>query len=208
VISTRYAPAICVLLALCLVPTLIHSYSPHLDGDGRAAAAVGTSLAGYIGSPSDRNATWGERHFDSRDWVERTYRDGSDEARLTIVRSYDAKTLYHHPELAIAYGTDFVRENTRTLRLRPDMPVHVLQPGPGTRAIGLYVLHYDGRFIEDPIRFQIRSALEMLVSRRKPMTLFFVVDTNVPAGADVDTLGAARLLLAAVDSFTAQTGSR
>lgn len=200
-ISTRYVPATLVLVGLCIVPTLIHSYAPQIDTDGRSASSVGTALAGYTGTDSGRNPTWGDRHFGSHDWMERTYRTETDEVRLTVVTSFDAKSLYHHPELAVAYGADFVGERTRALASRPDVIVHVLQPGPGSRAVGMYALHYGDRFIDDPIRFQIRSAVEMLFSRRQPLTLFFVFDQSAPDVDDLETLGATKVLLAAVDSF-------
>ena len=37
----------------------------------------------------------------------------------------------------------------------------------------MYTLLYDGQFVENPIRFQLVNALELLFSRRKPMTLVF-----------------------------------
>jgi hypothetical protein len=80
------------------------------------------------------------------------------------------------------------------------MPVHVLTNSAGG-AVGLYVLHYDGRFIADPIRFQLRTAGELLFTGRKAMTLFFVRDDTVPAGAAPLTIPAAGLLLEAVDQF-------
>lgn len=201
-ISFRYLPATCVLLALALVPTIIHSYSNDAGDDGRRTDAIPTELAGYTSRPSDRNATWGQRRFDSHDWVEREYRDVArgHEVTLTVVRSYDAKSVYHHPELAVAYGVSFVGQQVSRLPQRPDVPVHVLKPSPGVPASAAYVLHYDARFVENPIAFQIRTAGELLFTRRKPMTLFFVVDEDA-AGDQWEDAPAATVLLAAVDAF-------
>jgi hypothetical protein len=204
--SFRYVPAIVILAAIALVPTLIHSYGgAEAHDDGRSAAAMSTSLAGYSGVATGRNATWGRRKFGSEDWIERTYSAPGDELRLVVVRSTDAKSLYHHPELAIADETAFDRPRTIFPSERPSMPVHVLDPTPGGGARAVYVLEYAGRFVENPVRFQIRTSLEQLVSRRKPMTLFFVIDRQ-EAAADADDSSAMRLLIAAVDSFT-QAGS-
>ena len=46
-ISFRYVPAICALLAIALVPTLIHSYGGPGKGDGLSTASIPAELAGY-----------------------------------------------------------------------------------------------------------------------------------------------------------------
>jgi hypothetical protein len=200
-ISLRYVPAICLLGALALVPTIIHSYSARVQVDGLSAAAIPDSLAGYSSLPTTRNPTWGQRRFESDDWMERTYDNGTREVRLTVVRSYDPKSLYHHPELAVAYGTGFSGVRIEDLPERPEVPVHVLAPAPGVNAVGAYVLHYDGRFIADPIRFQIRTAGELLFSRRKAMTLFFATEQNAAPDAAFARLASAEILGAAIDAF-------
>jgi hypothetical protein len=211
VISLRYVPAVCALLALALIPTIIHSYSRLPDvGDGRVTTAIPMVLADYQATPSARNRTWGKRRFDSDDWTERVYADrtGRDSLRLTVIRSFDAKALYHHPELAITYPqASFVGEEVRRFDQRPDIPVHVLKPGPGEGGAAFYALHYGTGFVDNPIAFQIRTAGELLFSRRKPMTLFFVFDRN----ADQANAGssALTLLFSGIDTFLAsRPGSR
>jgi hypothetical protein len=201
VISPRYLPAICVLLALALVPTIMHSYSGGPAIDGRTTAAIPRVLAGYQSTPTDRNAGWGKRRFDSEDWLEREYSDGRNRLRLTVVRSYDAKSVYHHPELAIAYRTSFAGSDVRRAADRPEVPVHVLKPAPGAQATGMYALHYGTRFIDNPIVFQLRTAGELLVARRKPMTLFFVVDEGASEVQTFEHSPARTLLFAAIDAF-------
>ena len=71
VISTRFLPIVCGLVAVTLVPTLIHSYADSAVRDGRTTASIPMTLAGYTGAPSGRNATWGQRRFESDDWTER-----------------------------------------------------------------------------------------------------------------------------------------
>jgi hypothetical protein len=204
VISFRFVPVMSVLLGLALIPTIIHSYAGALESDGRTTEAIPVSLAGYQSTPTDRNPTWGERRFESTDWTERTYTGGGDRVRLTVVRSFDAKSLYHHPELAVAYGVSFVGSDATHVQSRPDIPVHVLTPGDGVTARGLYALHYDGRFIANPVSFQLRTAGELLVGARKPMTLFFALDEDAAGEGDLENLGALRLLFAAIDAFVAQ----
>jgi hypothetical protein len=205
-IAPRYVPAACVLLLLALVPTFIHSYSDAVADDGPAASSIPTGLAGFASKPSDRSPTWGMRRFETDDWVEREYVDGSgrERLRLTVVRTYDAKSVYHHPELAVTYGTSFHDEEIRRFDSRPEIPVHVLKPGPGVEAEGLYVLHYDSRFVENPILFQIRLAGELLFTRRKPMTLFFVFDPQGRDPQQIENSASLKLLLSAVDAYVSR----
>jgi hypothetical protein len=199
--SNRYTASVCVLFALALIPTFIHSYTGDVEVDGRSTSLIPFVAAGFNSTPTNRDSAWAKRRFDSDDWLDRTYLRGDDEVRLTVVRSYDLKRLYHHPELAVAYGTSFVGHQVRYLPQNSDIPVHLLQPGPGVSARAMYVLHYDGRFVQDPIWFQIRTAGELLFSRRKPMTLFFVNDISAPDDADPATLPSTTLLFAAIDQF-------
>ena len=206
-LSSRYAPAVCVALVLALVPTIIHSYAGVVVNDGRSTASIPALLSSYSSSPTKRSADWGERHFDSHDWFEREYRAGSDRVVLTVVRSYDLKALYHHPELAVSYHTaKFDRSTTQTPSDRPDLPVHVLT-NSGTSAVALYALHYDGRFIADPIGFQLRTAGELLFTGRKPMTLFFVLDESPSGKGEPLRLPAAKLLFEAIDRFAGPAAS-
>jgi hypothetical protein len=203
VISTRYVPAIVVLLALALVPTLIHSYSDSAADDGRRTRTIPTVLAGYPSVASDRPAGWGQRRFKSNDWIERHYvGDRGAKVTLTVVRTYDTKSVYHHPELAVSYHrASFMGERVESFKTRPDVPIHVLQPSPGRRAFGMYVLHYEDRFVDNPLMFQIRSAGELLFSRRQPMTLFFVLDDAPPSNVEAPESSAARVLFAAIDAL-------
>lgn len=201
-LSSRHAPAICVALLVALVPTIIHSYAGVVVDDGRTTSAIPTTLSTYDSVPTRRSVDWGDRHFESKDWFEREYSSTGDRLILTVVRSFDLKALYHHPENAVSYhAVKFDRATTQSADARPDIPVHVLTNRAGS-AVGLYALHYDDRFIADPIRFQLRTATELLFSGRKPMTLFFVLDQAVPAGVAPLELPAARLLFDAIDRFS------
>lgn len=205
--SPRYAGALCLAIAMALVPTIIHSYAGVRVDDGRTVSAIPVSLAAFTSTPSGRNATWGKRRFDSDDWIERRYISGRDEVLLSVIRSFDLKMLYHHPELAVAYGTSFLRYETTRLGGHASFPVHVLRSATGGGGpVAMYVLHYDGRFVEHPIAFQLRTAGELLVSGRKPMTLFFVQDAAVPDGDDLDDAGLTNVLFAAIDAFVSQRG--
>ena len=202
-IASRFAPAVCVLLVLALIPTIIHSYAGIVVDDGLRTSALPETLAGFSSRPSDRSATWGQRRFDSPDWIERVYATRAGDVQLTIIRSHDLKALYHHPELAVAYGTSFEKARLDLLPERPDVPVHVLETGREAGPGALYVLHYGGRFVSNPIWFQIRTAGELLFTGRRPMTLFFVRASHLTAGAALATQPAVALLRAAIEQFTA-----
>lgn len=199
-ISTRFLPALCALAAVTLVPVLIHSYSEMTISDGRSLAAIPESLTGYSGNPSGRNQTWGQRRFGSDDWIERIYRSGNDEVKLTVIRSYDTKSLYHHPELAVSYGPSYNTSEVKRFAQRPDVPVHVLYAP--SRTVVMYALLYGDRFVEEPIRFQLGLAGELLFSGRRAMTLFFLTDEHIPPDTTIEALPSMRLFFEAIDRFS------
>jgi hypothetical protein len=201
--SYRYAAAVCVLAGMALVPTIIHSYVGMLIDDGRGTSRVPTTLAGLRSTASGRNnATWGKRRFDSDDWMERSYGSGGDRVLLTVIRSYDLKALYHHPELAVAYheGHSFQPAATQRFMGHEAIPVHVLGAVAPDTTVAMYVLEYDGRHIENPIAFQLRTAGELLFSGRKEMTLFFAQGT-VRANEALPSAAVTKVLLGAIDGF-------
>jgi hypothetical protein len=201
VISPRYAAAVCVMLVLALVPTVIHVYAGAVVDDGRSAAAVPMVLNGFASEATNRPADWGRRRFESQDWTERRYLSGGDQVVLTVVRSFDLKALYHHPELAVAYGADFEPSRVQTFEPQPDVPVFVLEPrteGPAA----FYVLRYGDAFVTNPILFQIRTAGELLFTGRQAMTLFFAQQAGPSRVAgELSQQPALKVLLAAVRAF-------
>jgi hypothetical protein len=202
-LSTRYAPAVLALVALAAVPTVIHSYMDSAAPDGRTTSAIPARLADETGTPTKRRASWGEDRLAAYDWFERRYARAP-EVKLAVARSFDAKKLYHHPELAIDYGPGYERTTTIRLPQRPDVPVYMLRGGQGnSRRLALYTLHYEDGYVEDPIRFQLRASFKALFSNRKPMTIFFAAQ-DLPPGGEVETSKAANLLLASMDAFEKQ----
>jgi hypothetical protein len=146
-------------------------------------------------------------NLDSEDWIERTYTAGGQDVRLFVGRSYDAKRLYHHPELALLRGTETEPAGVTRLEGRPELPLHVIKTShEGRRGVAVYALLYQRRFVENPVLFQLRTSAELLVSGRRPMTLFMASDLAGKADR-LDAAPATRVLLAAVDAFTAQPGA-
>ena len=201
-ISTRYTAVVALLFATALVPTVIHSYRDGTRPDGVSVATLAVPLDGQSGTPTKRRANWGQDRFSSTDWFDRQYPGG---LTLFVGRSFDAKKLYHHPELALAYGQSYGSAVVTHLASRTDVPVHVLRgTDTNVRRAALYALAYDGAYIADPIRFQLRTSIEQLFSPRKAMTLFFVTGQLPAAESDLDASPAARLLLRAVQEFERQ----
>jgi hypothetical protein len=210
-IAPRFSVAVAVLLGMALVPTVIHEYVGLSIDDGRVTDAVDFRLAGLSGTATGRKSFWAIRKFDSTDWIERWYTADKERIQLFVARSYDLKRLYHHPELAIVQSDDLISRGVVRLAHRENVPIHILQSRRTSgQGIAMYALHYDNEFVDDALRFQVRTAASLLVGGRRPMTLFFVYDADTPTDAKLDDLAATPLLLAAIDSFVNQpaTASR
>jgi len=199
-IARRFFWPITALLLGALVPTVIHGYLDSTIDDGRRAAMVPERLGEFAATPSGaRTDGWMWRVFESRDWIERDYRGpGGSVIRLSIVRSYDAKRLYHHPELALTEGIDLESAGTRPAPGTPEVTVHVLDGATGPAAA--YVLLYGDRAVAHPYLFQMRLATEQLFSGRQAMTLFFAVVVERGDGGEPDA--ALQLLGDAVRAFS------
>lgn len=202
-IATRYVGAVAGLLALALVPTVVHSYLGLRVDDGRRTEVIPSTLADAREAPLDRPSTWTKPQFRSTDAFERLYMDGAGRsARLVVIRSYDIKTVYHHPENAVAYGMGYESAEVVRLPALPAVPIHVLRKEFPDPAVALYALHYDQGFIEDPYAFQVRLAWTQVFRVRKPATLLFARGE----GRDLDPLDAslpAKVLVAAINAFVA-----
>ena len=176
-ISGRFAPITAVLLSLALVPTVIHSYRGLTIDDGVTVGAIPEVLAGMPSKPTGRKTPWVEANFASADWFERTYRVGTEQVRLFAARSYDAKRLYHHPELAVLRGLAPAPAGRAILPGRPDVAIHVLTTSRANQSgIAVYALRYENQYVQNPILFQLRIAAELLLSGRRPTTLLMASD--------------------------------
>lgn len=203
-ISPRFAVPVAVLLALALIPTVIHSYYGARLDDGLRTSDISASLDGAGSSPTERRAAWVQNRFDTDDWIERTYGQGGTAVTLFAARSFDAKRLYHHPELAVLRGFQTSPAGVARAAARPDVPLHVLDiERDGRRGVAVYALLYDGRFIDNAVLFQLRTSVELLVSGRRPLTL--IMASALAGSRDrLDEAPATGVLLAAIASFEAQ----
>jgi hypothetical protein len=206
VIASRFSLAVAALLGLALVPTIIHEYVGLSIDDGLVTTAVEMKLAGLSGAATGRKPSWAVEKFESNDWIERWYTGGGERIQLLVVRSYDLKRLYHHPELAVVRSDDLASPGTVRLAHRNAVPIHVFESRRTSgRGVAMYALLYGTEFIDDAIQFQLRTAASLLGGGRRQMTLFFVYDDDVPTDVPLDDIAATRLLLGAVDSFVSQS---
>lgn len=203
-INSRYAAPVAVMLAVALGPTVIHRYLRLTLDDGLKAAAIPATLDGAASVPIARRPAWIRNNFDTDDWTERTHTVDGFEVTVFVARSFDAKRLYHHPELAVLRGTQATPSGLARAKARPDVPLHVLDTErDGRHGVAVYALLYDGHFIEDPIRFQLRTSAELLFTGRKALTLFMTSDLSGRRD-DIDQAPATRMLLAAIAAFEHQ----
>lgn len=200
-ISLRYAWIVAIILALALIPTVIHSYLGLKASDGRQVKNIDTKLSGYTSRPTQRNANWGETIFNCFDWTERIYSDLSEnKVRLFAGRSYDHKSLYHHPELTLSYGKNFTIKQQVSLSGPVEIPVKLLRYRD---KIGLaaYALLYEDEFIGNPIKHQIKNSLNLLINAHKPITLFYVAQTDAAPATPFSDTPAAKILQQAIEDF-------
>lgn len=207
-ISTRYAAPLCAVLVVALVPTVIHSYRGLTIDDGRTTAVIPETLGGLRGQPTGRKASWAAETLQSYDFIERRYQSDPADVLLLVARSFDAKRLYHHPELAVLRGTTTAPAGTTTLPGRPDVPIHVLTTSRGGRTgVAMYALLYDDTFVARPLLFQLRMSIELLASGRRPMTLFLASDLS-GARDRLEEAPSASILMAAIAAFEQQNPAR
>lgn len=177
-IATRHAWLVAGLLLLTLVPTWFNVYrQPPALAPGGLATAIPADLEGYSdAAPGRHDAGWVAAHFASRDFLERKCRVGTHELELFAARTWDAKRLFHFPELALTYGRSVTAERTEELTVGDRaVPVRVLEfRQRATVRRSVSALFFGKQPVRDPMRFLLRSLPALFVGRREPMTLIYV----------------------------------
>lgn len=198
-ISLRYVPAVAVLATLALVPTVLHTYVGLADNDGRTSQQVARRLDNIDGIDTARDPAWVRQYFHTSDFIERRYGGG---VTLFVARGFDAKALYHHPELGLAYARTFNSSAvTEIAGHSGTVTLHVLR---GPDDLACYALLYGDGFVSSPARFEAARAVGMLFGPRREMTLFFA---HGPAASNIGDSPVTRTVFAAIDSFTAPASS-
>ena len=138
--------------------------------------------------------------FDTADWVERVYRVGAHDVTLFVGHTFDAKRVYHHPELALLRGIQTSPAGVARVGTA-NIPVHVVKTArAGDTGVSVYALLADGTFIEDPVAYQLRTSARLMVSGRRPMTLIMASDLAGDRNK-LDEAPATKLLVAVLKSL-------
>ncbi len=183
-ISPRYVWVIGTLLLFALVPTVLNVYvEPEPLSLGVLARKIPEPLAGFRGpKPGDRKEEWASRQFGVKDFVTRLYTGGGREYELFATRSYDAKKLFHFPELALSRGREETARRIEEVQTSAGaLPAHVIEFA-STRGLHMaaYVLLYGDRGVREPILFMFARVPEMFVGKREAMTLIYVQGGGAP----------------------------
>jgi len=180
VISARYAWPAAALLLLALVPTVAQVYlPPEPPAPGSLDAALPDVLGrSAVVSRGRRSAEWVEQQFGARDFASRRYKaPGHRPVDLFAARTYDAKRLFHYPELALTYG------HARTVArwAGTDLPVRVLEfETSDSLRLAAYVLRYGDRPVRRPYTFLLGILPELWAGDREPMTLLYAQTSGTP----------------------------
>lgn len=201
-LATRYSIAVIGLLFIALIPTVIHNYLGLKADENFSVRNISEKLDEFTSKPSSRLPLWGEETFDCYDWIERIYTDeNTSNFRLFACKSFDHKRLFHHPELALSYGKSMAKDEIQWLTVDDrKIPVNVLRDANGA-GLAAYVLWNDGHFVENPIQYQVKNTLELLVSPKRPMTLFYISDNESRPELSFKKTKTAKLLLKAIQSI-------
>lgn len=174
-LSLHYVRPLSACLLLALVPVVVHSYIQVEIDDCKAPQSFTSASAQAPDAGGPRAAAIRER-FQSFQLREGGFvRDGQ-QFDFTIIRSYDAKRLYHRPETSLV---EHAIADTRGIQWVPTdsgiLPIHRVYYGDTDPAIMVaYVLVYRSSPVASPYWPQLRAAPVELFSGRRPMTLFFI----------------------------------
>ncbi len=173
-ISGRYAVPLVVLLLGALLPTVRHSYLGHIEvAPAVTEALVPVVVAGVTGVPHTLPASGMVGAYDAQSWAERVYQaPGGGRVSLFVVRGFDHKKLYHHPELGVLRGRTFGPLRKGVLTGQRAQPIYLLQNATSGES-AVYALLYGDQWVADPYVHQVASALGTLWTGRRPLTLLF-----------------------------------
>ncbi len=181
-LSRRYVRLLAVCLLLALVPVVVHSYLKVETGDCKAPWAF-VPEAGLVSDFSGSRDAWMREFFQSSQWQEGSFSKDGLHFDFSIIRSYDAKRLYHRPETSLVEqsivdtrGIEWVQADSVSL------PIHRAYYGATDRAILVaYLLVYRASPVASPYWAQLRAAPLELFAGRHPMTLFFIQGRGSPS---------------------------
>jgi len=181
-LSLRYLYPLSACLLLALVPVVVHSYLNVRIEDCKAAARVFVQQSTPASESSRKRDAWMREQFEAFQWREGSFVKGGQRFDFSILRSYDAKRLYHRPENYFA-DRAFVRERGMEWVATDSgaVPLHrVYYDDPSGAVLVAYLLVYRSSPVANPYWAQLRAAPVELFSGRTPMTLFLIRAHGAP----------------------------
>jgi hypothetical protein len=175
-LSRRYALHAIALLLLPLSPVLIQTYGRYdTDDCAHVQALLGR---GPIEGAEDPRGRWVKDLFSAVQWKEGSLPPGSSSAefKTAVIRSYDAKKLYHHPESALVRGASLKSRGTEWIEVGGEsIPIQrVYYDGADSATIVAFMLVYGSRPVGNPYVAQFTALGRELRRGRTPMTMFFI----------------------------------
>lgn len=186
--SSRYVPQIALLLLLTAVPALLHATGRFEVEDCAAPDELFALGDGVLPAGSGREAV--KRYLRQAAAGGRfstgqlPLADGSAKLEFVMLRSYDAKLVYHWPAARLTWNArGSQRPDRQALELYASpvgpLPVHrayfeTLEQQGAEAWVVAYLLVYHERPVANPYLAQLRAAPVELVSGRRPMWLFYV----------------------------------
>jgi hypothetical protein len=180
-LSLRYVVPLSACLLLALIPVVMHSYIQVEIDDCKSPWAFLPESAQAFDSGGNRDA-WMRQFFHSSQWQEGSFFKDGLRFDFSIIRSYDAKLLYHRPETSLVEHAVVERRGIEWVQTASGvLPVHRAFYGNTDPAIlASYFLVYHSSPVASPYLAQLQAAPVELFSGRRPMTLFFVQAQGAP----------------------------
>jgi hypothetical protein len=181
-LSRQYVAPLSGCLLVALVPVVVHSYLRVEKSDCRNPEAL-LSVSSPASDAARKRDSWMRERFESAQWHEESFvRDGL-RFDVTMIRSYDAKRLYHRPENSLVARSLLVEK--RGIEWAPaasgPLPIHrAYYSNPESDVLVGYLLVYRSSPVASPYVAQMQAAPVELFAGRYPMTLFFIQGRGSP----------------------------
>jgi len=175
-LSVKYLRSLSVCFFAALIPVVLHSYFHVKIDDCKAPSALISGPASASDNGGKRDAFMRDR-FESSQWQEGSFSKDGLQFNFSVVRSYDAKRLYHRPENSFVEHSAIVdrRDLEWVEGNSGKLPIHRAYYGDTDPAILVsYILVYHSSPVASPYSAQLRAAPVELISGPRPMTLFLI----------------------------------
>jgi hypothetical protein len=183
-LSVKYVRPLSVCFLVALIPVVVHSYF-HLEIDDCKTPWTLVSGSAPVTDVGGKRDAFMRDRFQSSQWQEGSFSQDGLRFDFSIIRSYDAKRLYHRPENSLVEHTAIAdKRDIEWARTDSDsLPIHRADYGDTDPAILVsYLLVYHSSPIASPYSAQLRAAPVELISGRRPMTLFLIQAHGSPSG--------------------------